>query len=75
MSGSKPQLIHKGHIEKGLVRYGGVERKDLQKLLNAHDLHYTVKQFNDGRILLIYETQEYAFLIQSEQEIYSFIER
>ena len=75
MSGNKPQLIHRGHIKKGLERYGEVERKDLQKLLYAHDLHYIVKQFHDGRLLLIYENQEYAFLIQSEQEIYSFIEQ
>jgi len=70
----KRKIILKQHIKRGLEKYGSNNREDLQNHLDNKDIPYTVKEFNDKRILLIYTNSEYAILLKDESEFYDYLD-
>ena len=67
------QIITKEHIAPGISKYGGVIDEHLKFVLQSNDLNFIPYKFNDGRIMLVYESEEFAILYSSLEELYEAI--
>ena len=64
-------LVARGHIEKGIAKYGGVIDTQLTSLIKSAGLQYTPYQFNDGRILLVLPNSLGGFLYDDRETMFA----
>ncbi len=63
-------LVQAKHIDLGIEKYGGTENPKIQRHLEEINWKYTVYQFEDGRVLLVYPDRSFGILYANENVLY-----
>ncbi len=70
MSDHKIIQVKKEHIQPGIEKYKGEIDPALQRHLKNADLDYMPYVFEDGRVMMVLEVMQVAFLYPSKQAVF-----
>lgn len=62
--------VKQEHIQPGIEKYKGKIDTVLQRHLKNAQLEYVPYVFEDGRVMVVYEAMQMAFLYPSKQSIF-----
>ena len=70
MSDHKILKVKQEHIQPGIEKYKGKLDAELQRHLKNAELDYLPYVFEDGRVMMVLEMMEIAFLYPNKQAVF-----
>lgn len=74
-NGKHKILVLAQHIDRGIEKYKGAPAPAIQTHVDNASWNYSVYQFADGRVLLVYPNKSFGILYQSEDALYMDMEK